>query len=69
MSQDFNITLNIAQIVLLAGLVWGLAKMSGSLETLRMATTDLVLGLAKITGALASLAARVLVLEDRGQRP
>jgi uncharacterized protein YoxC len=67
-TEPFNLTLNVAQLVLLGGLIWGLAKMSASVDSLRKVTQDLTAGLERIGAALASLITRVTVLEDRTAR-
>lgn len=68
MNQEFKLTLDIAQLLMLAGLVWALAKMSASVDTLRTVTGDLTRGLAKIGDTLDAMVTRVTVLEDRGNR-
>lgn len=68
MNQEFKITLDIAQLVMLGGLIWGLAKMSASVNQLREVTGKLTRGLETIEGTLAELAGRVLVVEDRTGR-
>lgn len=68
MSPEFKFTLDLAQLVMLAGLVWGLARMSKSVDILGEASKALTTGLDHITNALSLLAARVLVLEDRTGR-
>lgn len=68
MDPDFKLTLDIAQLLMLAGLVWALAKMSASVDTLRTVTGELTRGLEKIGETLDALVTRVTVLEDRGSR-
>jgi hypothetical protein len=68
MTGDLKITLDIAQLVILGGLVWGLAKMSASVDSLRAVTTDLTRGLEKIGMTLFDMVSRVRVLEDRDRR-
>lgn len=68
MNQEFKITLDIAQLVMLGGLIWGLAKMSASVNQLREVTGKLTRGLETIEGTLSDLAGRVLVVEDRTGR-
>lgn len=65
MTPTFTMTLDVAQIALLGGLIWGLAKMSRSVDVLGEVTTGLTVGLKEISTALAELSGRVLVLEDR----
>lgn len=68
MNPEFKLTVDVAQIVMLGGLVWGLAKMSASVDQLRTVTADLTSGLKTVTAALTSVAARVGILEDRQDR-
>jgi len=68
MSGEVKITLDIAQLVILGGLVWGLAKMSAAVDSLRAVTTDLTRGLEKIGMTLFDMVSRVRVLEDRDRR-
>lgn len=65
MEPDFKVTLDIAQLVLLGGLIWGLAKMSAAVDSLRLATGDLAKGLEKVDESLNDIIGRVRVLEDR----
>lgn len=67
MSQEFNVTLNIAQLIMLGGLIWGVARMSKSVDVLGEVTTTLTVGLEKIGEGLAALVTRVGILEDRSQ--
>lgn len=67
MSQEFNVTLNIAQLIMLGGLIWGVARMSKSVDVLGEVTTKLTMGLEKIGEGLAALITRVGILEDRSQ--
>jgi len=67
-NPDVKVTLDIAQLVILGGLVWGLAKMSASVDSLRAVTTDLTRGLEKIGMTLFDMVSRVRVLEDRDRR-
>lgn len=66
--DELKVTLNIAQLVMLGGLIWGLARMSKAVDVLGTVTTELAQGLKKIGDALAMVAGRVLVLEDRAGR-
>lgn len=68
MNPDLKVTLDIAQIVLLCGLVWGLAKMSASVDSLRTVTEKLTTGLEGIDKTIGILTGRVMVLEDRRKR-
>ena len=68
MNPDVKVTLDIAQLVILGGLVWGLAKMSASVDSLRSVTSDLTRGLEKIGITLFDMVSRVRVLEDRDRR-
>jgi hypothetical protein len=67
-TTNLNFTLNLAQLVMLGGLVWALARMSKSVDVLTTVSDKLVLGLEKIEIAMAGLVTRVTVLEDRGGR-
>lgn len=67
MSSEFKITLDIAQLVMLAGLVWALAKMSASVDSLRAVTGELTRGLEKIGDSLDEVGRRVAFLEGRSQ--
>lgn len=68
MNPDLKVTLDIAQIIMLAGLVWGLAKMSASVDSLRSVTEKLTTGLEGIDKTIGILTGRVMVLEDRRKR-
>ncbi len=68
MNPDLKVTLDIAQIIMLGGLVWGLARMSASVDTLRAMTEKLSDGLEHLSTALAAITGRVMVLEDRRKR-
>jgi len=61
----------LVQLALLGGLIWGLLKMGGAVESLRQATAELVQGLKHVTDVLANLTARILILEGtpRKSRP
>lgn len=65
MSQEFTMTLNIVQMVLLGGLIWGVARMSKSVDDLGKATEKLTGNLERVAEGLASITARVGILEDR----
>lgn len=68
MTAELTLTLNITQLVLLGGLIWGLAKMSAAVDSLREVTNRLTDGLEGIGASLADMMGRVRVLEDRAQR-
>lgn len=68
MNPEFQVSLNIAQIVMLGALVFGLAKMSTSVTALKEATDKHTLALESISQALADIVGRVMVLEDRAGR-
>lgn len=68
MSPEFRIPLDIAQLIMLAALVWGLAKMSKSVDVLGTVTDKLTRGLEAIDDTLNGLVTRVSILEDRGGR-
>lgn len=65
MTGEFKLTLDIAQILLLGGLVWGLARMSKSVDVLTDVTDRLTEGVRAVEQALGGIAGRVLVLEER----
>lgn len=66
--ETTRITLDIAQLLAIGGLVWGLARMSKSVDTLKE-VSDQATALFRTMGAtLAELSGRVLVLEDRTGR-
>ena len=65
---ELPISLNIAQLVMLGGVIWGLARMSRTVEMLAVTTTGQAADLKKIGDALGTLASRVMVLEDRADR-
>ena len=69
MNPPFQVTLDIAQIMLLAGLIWGLARMSASIDTLRTVTASLNLALEHLSSTMQDMVTRVRVLEDRDVRP
>ena len=68
MSDDFNIPLNITQLIMLAGLVWGLARMSKSVDVLSDVTAKLATRLEYFGTVLSDMVSRVRVLEDRDER-
>lgn len=68
MSPDLKFSFDIAQLVMLGGLIWGLARMSKSVDVLGTVTTELTSGLKVVTAALTSVAGRVSILEDRQDR-
>jgi hypothetical protein len=68
LTTDLKLTLDIAQLVMLGGLIWALARMSKSVDVLTIVSDKLVAGLDKIEIAMAGLVTRVAVLEDRGGR-
>jgi hypothetical protein len=63
MPPDFKVTLDIAQIVMLAGLVWGLARMSKAVDMLSQVTDKLTAGLERIDAGLLEMVGRVSYLE------
>jgi X-X-X-Leu-X-X-Gly heptad repeat protein len=67
-TPEFKVTLDIAQLIMLGALVWGLARMSAAVDSLRDATGKLTTGLEQVVNGMADLSGRVRVLEDRGQR-
>lgn len=68
MTPEFSISLSIAQLVLVASLVWGLAKMSAAVDSLRTVTSDLTKGLERFGESLNDMVRRVSILEDRSGR-
>ena len=68
MTPEFKVTLDIAQVVLLGGLIWGLARMSKAVDVLSEVTDTLTKELKVITGRLMDMGGRVRVLEDRTRR-
>lgn len=65
MEPTLTITLNVAEILALAAVVWGLAKMSKSVDTLVGVTNTLTEGLKEIGKLMGDMEARLRVLEDR----
>ena len=63
MTESLQVTLNIAQLFLLGGVIWGIAQMSERLKGLTTATGDLADGLGKIGDKLALLGERVAAVE------
>jgi hypothetical protein len=59
MTPEFNLSLNIAQLVLLGGLIWGLARMSKAVDTLGKVSDSLTEGLERIGSELANMGGRV----------
>ena len=66
--SEINVTLNVAEIIALGGVIWGLARMSKSLDILGEATTALTKRLEFFGATLNELLGRVMVLEDRSRR-
>lgn len=67
MSQEVVISLNIAQMLMLGGLIWGLARMSHSVDTQGSQIGTLTRTLEKIGESLNDTINRVGVLEERTQ--
>ena len=65
---ELSFTVNLAQLFMLGGCIWGLARMSTNLSTLTLVSDQLVKGLKAVETALAVLAGRVGILEDRSRR-
>lgn len=61
-------TLDIAQLIMLAGLVWGLARMSKAVDVLSDVTDKLTAGLERIDAGLLEMVGRVSYLEGAGGR-
>ena len=68
MTQDLTFTINLAQLFMLGGCIWALARMSKSIDVLTSVSDTLVAGLRAVEAALAMLVGRVSVLEDRSRR-
>lgn len=68
MNGEIAVTINVAQLLLLGGVIWGMAKMSASVDNLRSVTAELTVGLRAVGAALQDVASRVRVLEDREER-
>lgn len=66
--ETTRITLDIMQLIAIGALVWGLARMSKSVDTLKEVTDGLVTALRVLGKELGDLSGRVLVLEDRTGR-
>ena len=64
-SSPITLTLDIAQLVMLGGLIWRLAEMSSAVKALTSATAQLTVGAKVFSDGLADLVTRVAVLEDR----
>jgi hypothetical protein len=65
---DVNIPLNVTQLIMLGGVVYGLARMSKSVDVLSDATAKLTTRLEYFGTVLSDMVSRVRVLEDRGER-
>ena len=68
MTEPVRITLDVAQLFMLGGLIWGLAKMSSAIGALRTVTSGLTKGVERIGITLADMVSRVRILEDRSER-
>ncbi len=68
MSPEFKVTLDIAQMVMLGGIIWGLARMSKAVDTLVSVTDKLTAGLERIGAELTDIVGRVGYLEGVGGR-
>lgn len=66
MNPELKVSLDIAQLVMLGGLVWSLAKMSKAVDMLGKVTDDLTKGLREIGEELTNLVGRVSFLEGVG---
>lgn len=66
--ETTRISLDIAQLLAIGGLVWGLARMSKSVDTLKEVSDKAATVLAAVGHELSELSGRVLVLEDRTGR-
>jgi hypothetical protein len=66
--NELTISLNIAEILALGGVIWGLARMSRSLDYLSDSTGKLSERMEFYGATLNQLLGRVLVLEDRSKR-
>lgn len=63
-----NFLLNLGQLIMLGGLIWGLARMSKSVDTLKEVTDGLTVALRLIGKEMSEMSGRILVLEDRTGR-
>lgn len=63
--SQLKVSLDIAQLVMLGGLIWRLAEMSTAVKALTKVTGELTIGAAVFSSGLADLVTRVSVLEDR----
>lgn len=68
MNPDFRLPLDLTQLVMLGGVIWGLARMSKSVENLGTVTDKLTSRLEYFGGVLQDMVGRVRVLEDRDDR-
>jgi len=69
MTPELNVTLNLAQLIMLGGIIWGLARMSKAVDVLSGVTDRLTVGLDHITTELTAVAGRVSFLEgSKGRR-
>jgi len=68
MNPDLKFTVDLAQLIMLCGLVWGLARMSKAVDYLGEVTNRLTTKLEYFGTVTADLLTRVRVLEDREGR-
>lgn len=66
--ETTRIGLDITQLLALGGLVWGLARMSKAVDTLKDVSDKAGNVLSEVGAQLSELSGRVLVLEDRTGR-
>lgn len=64
---NLRLSVDIAGVVMLGGLIWGLAKMSGSIETLKDVTKDLTEASKEFAKGLIEMGMRIRVLEVRNE--
>lgn len=63
--NGLTFTMDLAQLAVLAGLIWRLAEMSGAVKSLTKVTGELTIASKFVSDAMAALVTRVAVLEDR----
>ena len=66
--ETTRISLDIMQLIALGGLIWGLARMSKAVDTLKEVSDEAAKVVKAVGDKLSELSGRVLVLEDRTGR-
>lgn len=64
---NLRLSVDVAGVVMLGGLVWGLAKMSGSIDTLKEVTKDLTAASKEFARGLIEMGMRIRALEVRNE--